>query len=182
MSPPSPLPSSINTVNKSYILFHPQPTQCLGLILLIGNCLPLNYSFLQNKLSDLEMNDTKKFKNKFSGDFFSQISTQSVMDMGFWRVLWVPQFPWTLLAEVWKVSPVPLRFACLLSRLSRVGLFATPWTVACRAPLSMGFSRQEYWNRLPRPPPGDLPDPGIEPASLGLQVDSSPAKPPGKPI
>ena len=42
---------------------------------------------------------------------------------------------------------------------------ATPWTVACQAPLSMGFSRQEYWNGLPCPPPGDLPDPGIEPAS-----------------
>ena len=43
---------------------------------------------------------------------------------------------------------------------------ATLWTVACQAPLSMGFSRQEYWSRLPCPPPGDLPDPGIEPMSL----------------
>ena len=42
----------------------------------------------------------------------------------------------------------------------------TPWTVACQAPLSMGFSRQEYWSGLPCPPPGDLPDPGIEPSSL----------------
>ena len=42
----------------------------------------------------------------------------------------------------------------------------TLWTVACQAPLSMGFSRQEYWNGLPCPPPGDLPDPGVEPASL----------------
>ena len=70
MSPPSPLPSPTNAVNKSYILFHPHPTPCLGLILLIGNYLPLDYSFLQNMLSDLEMNDTEKFKNKFSGDFF----------------------------------------------------------------------------------------------------------------
>ena len=45
-------------------------------------------------------------------------------------------------------------------------LFVTPWTVARQAPLSMGFSRQEYWSGLPCPPPGDLPDPGIEPASL----------------
>ena len=44
-------------------------------------------------------------------------------------------------------------------------LFATPWTVAHQAPLSMGFSRQEYWSGLPFPPPGDLPHPGIEPAS-----------------
>ena len=46
------------------------------------------------------------------------------------------------------------------------GLFATLWTVAHQAPLSMKFSRQEYWSGLPFPPPGDLPDPGIEPASL----------------
>ena len=42
----------------------------------------------------------------------------------------------------------------------------TQWTVAHQAPLSMGFSRQEYWSGLPCPPPGDLPDPGIEPSSL----------------
>ena len=45
--------------------------------------------------------------------------------------------------------------------LSRVQLFETPWTVAYQASLSMGFSRQEYWNGLPFPSPGDLPDPGI---------------------
>ena len=47
--------------------------------------------------------------------------------------------------------------------------------------LSMGFSRQEYWSRLPCPSPGDLPNPGIEPRSPTLQVDSLPSKPPGKP-
>ena len=46
------------------------------------------------------------------------------------------------------------------------GLFATSWTVVSQAPLSMEFSRQEYWSGLPYPPPGDLPDPGIEPTSL----------------
>ena len=46
--------------------------------------------------------------------------------------------------------------------LSHVRLFATPWAVAYQSPLSMGFSRQEYWSGLPFPPPGDLPDPGIE--------------------
>ena len=50
--------------------------------------------------------------------------------------------------------------------LSHAQLFVTPRTVAYRAPLSMGFSRQEYWSGLPFPPPGDLPDPGIEPMSL----------------
>ena len=44
--------------------------------------------------------------------------------------------------------------------------FVVPWTVACQASLSMGFPRQEYWSGLPFPPPGDLPDPGIEPLSL----------------
>ena len=55
----------------------------------------------------------------------------------------------------------------MLSRFSCVWLFETPWTVAHQAPLSMGFSRQEYyWSGLPCPPPGGLPHPGIEPASL----------------
>ena len=56
--------------------------------------------------------------------------------------------------------------------LSRVWLFATPWTVANRAPPSMGFSRQEYWSGLPFPSPGELPDPGIEPKSPTLQADT----------
>ena len=50
----------------------------------------------------------------------------------------------------------------------------TPWTVAYHAPLSMGFSKQEYWSELPFPSPGDLPDPGTEPMSLAWQVDSLP--------
>ena len=52
--------------------------------------------------------------------------------------------------------------------LSRVQFFATPWTVAYYAPLSMGFSRQKYWSGLPFPSPEDLPDPGFEPRSLAL--------------
>ena len=56
--------------------------------------------------------------------------------------------------------------ACMLSCFSCVQLFTTPWTAACQAPLSMGFSRQEYWSGLLLPPPRDLPDPGIKPATL----------------
>ena len=56
-----------------------------------------------------------------------------------------------------------------------------PWTVAHQAPLSMGFSRQEYWSGLPFPSPGDLPDPGIEPRSPTLQADALTSAPPGKP-
>ena len=59
---------------------------------------------------------------------------------------------------------------------SCVRLSATPWTVACQAPLSMEFSRQEYWSGLPFPSPRDLPDPGIEPRSPALQVDSLPTE------
>ena len=65
--------------------------------------------------------------------------------------------------------------------LSWVWLFATPWTVAYQAPLSMGFSRQEYWSGLPFPSPGDLLDPGIEPGSPSLQADALTSEPPGKP-
>ena len=54
---------------------------------------------------------------------------------------------------------------CVCHVLSRIQLFATPWTVARQASLSKGFSRQEYWSELPWPPPGELPDPGIEPVS-----------------
>ena len=53
---------------------------------------------------------------------------------------------------------------------------ATPWTVASQAPLSVGFSRHEYWNGLPFPSPGDLPNPGIEPGSPALQADSLPTE------
>ena len=56
--------------------------------------------------------------------------------------------------------------------LSRVQLFVTPWNVAHQAALSMGFSRQEYWNGLPFPSPGDLPNSGIKPRSPALQADS----------
>ena len=69
----------------------------------------------------------------------------------------------------------------LLSRFSRVQFSATLWTVAQQAPLSMGFSRQEYWSELPCPPPGDLPEPGTGPMSLALQADSLPLSHQGSP-
>ena len=72
---------------------------------------------------------------------------------------------------------------CVLSCFSHVQFFMTQWTVAHQAPLSMEFSRQEYWSGLPCPPPGDLSDPGIKPASLmspAWQVGSLPVALPGK--
>ena len=68
-----------------------------------------------------------------------------------------------------------------LSHFSHVRLFATPWIVAHQAPLSMGFSRQEYWGGLPSPSPGDLPNPGIKPGSPALQADYLPTELGGKP-
>ena len=67
-----------------------------------------------------------------------------------------------------------------MKSLSRVQLFVTPWTVAYKAPLSMEFSRQEYWNGLPFPSPGDFPHPGIKPGSPAMQADALPSEPPGK--
>ena len=72
-----------------------------------------------------------------------------------------------------------MTFLVILSQYGGGGLvaksclnLATPWTIACQAPLSMGFSRHEYWSRLPFPSAGDLPDPGIKPKSPALQADS----------
>ena len=64
------------------------------------------------------------------------------------------------------ICTISLRHACMLSCFSPVQLFATPWTVARQASLSMGFSSKESWNGWTLPPPGDLPDPGIKPSSL----------------
>ena len=74
------------------------------------------------------------------------------------------------LQELWKVK---------MKSLSRVRLFATPWTAASQAPLYMGFSRQQYWSGLPFPSPADLPDPGTEPGSPALEADALPFEPPG---
>ena len=72
-----------------------------------------------------------------------------------------------------------MAYMCMLSH---VKLFATPRSVAHQAPLSMGFSRQESWNRLPFPSPGDLPNPGTELASPALAGRFFTTEPPGKPL
>ena len=80
----------------------------------------------------------------------------------FWRILSRIE-----LQIVSKTLWVSRASGCVSAKLlSHVRPFATPWTVVCQAPLSIGFPRQEYWDGLPCPPPGDLPDSGIEPASL----------------
>ena len=73
---------------------------------------------------------------------------------------------------------------CVLNCFTHIQLFVTLWTIAHQAPLTMGFSRHEYWSGLPCPPPGDQSDPGIKPTSLtspSLQVDSWSLAPPRKP-
>ena len=69
---------------------------------------------------------------------------------------------------------------CLVTKLC-LTLFATPWTTTHQAPLFMGFPKQEYWNGLPFPFPGDIPDSGVKPRSLALPADSLPSEPPGNP-
>ena len=71
-----------------------------------------------------------------------------------------------------------LSFSCQVITNS----FATPWTVTYQAPLSMGFPRQDYWSGVPRPPPGDLPDPGTEAAPPALPGVFFTTEPPGKPV
>ena len=71
---------------------------------------------------------------------------------------------------------ISILFSVKVKSLSRVQLFATPWTVAYQSPQSMEFSRQEYRTGLLFPSPGDLPDPGIEPRSPALQEDALPSE------
>ena len=91
-----------------------------------------------------------------------------------------------LSADEWGCTPSLIVFcprwsSCMYVLVTQSCLFATPWTTACQASLSMEFSRQEYWSGLPSPSPGDLPDPGIKPRSLALLADSLPSELPGKP-
>ena len=85
--------------------------------------------------------------------------------------VWIMQKAFTSMSLYTSVK-IPPFFCIHTQTLSYVQLFATPWIIACQAPLPMGFSRQKYWSGLPFPSPGDLSDPGIEPDSPPLQVDS----------
>ena len=74
--------------------------------------------------------------------------------------------PLLALLRLWLETSDLFPMCGMLSHFSGVRLFVTPWTIACQAPLPMGFFRQEYWSGLPYPPPGDLPNLAIEPVSL----------------
>ena len=88
------------------------------------------------------------------------------------------QFEFAVLVKHTTGTRLNYQFVCV--SCSVMSDSATPWTVACQAPLSMKFSRQEYWSGLPFSSPGDLSDPGIKPRSLALQADALPSEPPGK--
>ena len=94
--------------------------------------------------------------------------------------IWVSNSPPSVLFHHPHDSPKHLPWTLCVCTLSRVWLFATPWTIACHIPLSMGFSRQEYWSGLPFPPSGDLPNPRIKPESLALAGGFFTTEPPGK--
>ena len=87
-------------------------------------------------------------------------------------------FWWYIMASLFLVCSTCTYLSQLsqLKSLSRVRLFATPWTIAYQAPPSMGFSRQECWSGLPFPSPGDLPNPAIEAGSPALQADGLPSE------
>ena len=88
---------------------------------------------------------------------------------------------WNLIPGLWLLAMPNSSSGSVLCVLSHVQLFFTPWTVAPQDPLSMRFPRLEYWSGLPFPSPGDLPDPGMEPASPGLAGRFLTTEPPGKP-
>ena len=84
-----------------------------------------------------------------------------------------------LVMRTFKIYSQQINNRCFL--VAELCLFVIPWTIARQAPLSMGFSRQEYWSGLPFPSLGDLLNPGIEPRSRALHTDSLPSDLPGKP-
>ena len=102
-------------------------------------------------------------------------------------IIWLlpkPSFSFVLWKDIWPSnrSFIFMKNKVKVKSLSCVWLFVTPWTVACQAPSSMGFSRQELWSGWPFPCPGDLLKPGIEFGSPALQVDSLLYEPPGNPL
>ena len=140
---------------------------------------------------------TSHISHAIGKPWFSTASSQSPVIALSWSTTHVPNSKWAivdrewtaLINSLWVMSPTKTSWvenrekacACMLSRFSLVQLFAIPRTVAFQAPLSLEFSRQEYWFKMPFPSPGDLPDPEIEPRSPTLQADSLLSEPPGKP-
>ena len=102
-----------------------------------------------------------------------------------WRIPWVEKSRTRLSNFHFHFHSIRrscFRHACVLGCFSHVQLFATAWTIAHQAPLSLGFPRQEYWSGLPFPSPGALPNPEIEPGTPALADGFFTTEPPGKPL
>ena len=131
----------------------------------------------------------KEYCNKFSS--FIVFKTNICLRIIYHKILCVNMSQINLLIRMktkWEENIVSYLtgntfFLCKKWKLlSCVWLFATLWTITHQAPLSMGFSTQEYWNGLPCSPPGTLPNPGIKPRSPAWQADSFTTEPAGKPL
>ena len=142
------------------------------------------------RLSDCTTTTTYYPAIKLLGNYPKQLKTYNhtkTCSCMFITALFIPAKTWKQPSrwkkKLWYIQM--MTYCCaMLSCFSHVWLFMMLWTVAHQAPLSMEFSRQEYWSGLPCPPPEDLPNPGIEPISLAspaLQAGSLPSEPPGKP-
>ena len=118
------------------------------------------------------------FRSKELGDVTTHIRIWCLRDKRYKR--WSRRYSASpKFKNAWGHSAVSV-CVCVCVLPSPVWLFTTPWAVTLQPPLSTEFFRQEYWSGLPFPSPGDLPDPGIEPGSASLKVDSSPSESPGK--
>ena len=103
-------------------------------------------------------------------------------DLGMLVDLYMPQFPICIMGIIIILIGTCTVLCAVLCHSVMSDSFVTPWTVARQAPLSMGFSRQEYWSASPCPPPGDLPNLGIEPRSPTLAGRFFTTEPCGKPL
>ena len=155
--------STASWLNHAYLILKHLMKACIRILLL----------FFMMKITSL-------WNFLYSGNFVYPIDSICFNNEDRWlisRILW-PLFcidnGKSLRVLIRIISEVKVK------AFSRVQLFVTPWTVTYQAPLSMGFSRQEYWSGLPFPSPGDLPDAGIEPGSPALQENSLSFEPPGK--
>ena len=122
------------------------------------------FSCMFETLHNKKWDDNKVNQNYQEGNHFDQSENATA-----WRS--------QMAVLVLEMSKWRFYVVYVLSRFGRVRLFVTPWSVAHRAPLSLGFPRLEYWSGLPLSSPGDLPDPGIKPRSPMLQAESLPSEP-----
>ena len=120
----------------------------------------------------------KVSKNR-PGFYISMQPIKVAVDLWCVFVCWIID-KYSLVRENYVACKLPPDTNAMQLLLSRVRLFATPWTIAHQAPLSVGFSRQEYWSGLPFPSPGNLPDPGIKTVSPAFTDGFFTTEPPGK--